>query len=116
MRGQQAGDERSLRTGIPAPACPSGLDERLAVVVAGVADDGVDVVGAALRGVLDQKRRALDAVVGRAAVGRRPVPGEVGVVDLRLVRGQAARGGGVGQDVDPGADQLQEDGPLVLLE
>src|SRR5207247_990112 len=49
------------------------------VVVRGIAIDGVDVIDAALLGcVFDHQRRSLDTEVSRAAVGRRPAPGEIG--------------------------------------
>src|SRR5437868_3774176 len=113
---QQAKGKRSTRTSVPVPACTSRFGPFLAVVIAGVANDRVNVMGASLRSVLDQKRWALDSVIGSAAIGRRPVPGKVGFVDFCLERGQSARGGIVGQDMDPGADQVQEGGTLIFLE
>src|SRR5438874_13690645 len=84
--GQQAEQERSTRTRIPAPTWTSGLGQLLAVVIARVANDGVNVMGAPLRRVLDQQRRTLDAVVGSAPLDRRPVPGKVGFIDFGLER------------------------------
>src|SRR5260370_23214166 len=85
MGGQQAEEERSTGTSTRVPTCTSGFGQLLAVVIAGVANDGVNVICAPLRGVLDQKRWALDSVVRSAPIGRRPVPGEVGFVDFCLV-------------------------------
>src|SRR5438876_7400198 len=101
---------------IPVPTGTSGFGQFLAVVIAGVANDRVNVIGAPLRSVLDQERWALDSVVGSAPLGRRPVPDKVGFVDFCLERGHSARGSVVRQDVDPGADQVQERGTLIFLE
>ena len=67
----------------------------------------MDVADAALRGIFDEHRWALDAVVHGAAVRRRTVPDEVRVVELLLDRGQAA--------VPFGTDRI-EDAPDAVLE
>ena len=46
---------------------------------------------AALRRELDHDGRASDAEVGRAALGGRAIPGEVGLVKVRLDLGSAGR-------------------------
>src|SRR5581483_5844094 len=58
----------------------SALRERLGVIVRRVADDRVNVARAALRGVFNQERRTLDAVIGGAAVGGRTIPAKICVV------------------------------------
>ena len=76
MGGQQAEEERSTRTSIHVPTCTSGFGPLLAVVITGVANDGVNVIGAPLGSVLDQERRALDTVVDSAAI--RPAAASLG--------------------------------------
>ena len=63
------------------------------VVVGRIAIDGVDVIDAALRRVLDDERRALHPEIRHAAVRRRPAPGEVGLragcARISAIRGSA---------------------------
>src|SRR6266851_1199839 len=65
MGGQQAEEERSTGTSTRVPTCTSGFGQLLAVVIAGVANDGVNVICARLRSVLDQKRWALGLLLAR---------------------------------------------------
>src|SRR5215213_1371068 len=65
------------------------------IVVGRIAIDAVDVVGSVaahlLRRVLNHDGWAGDAEVGRAALGGRAVPGQVGLVQCRLDLGRARR-------------------------
>ena len=56
----------------PTPSSLHRPNRSRPVVVLGVADDGVDVVGAALGGVLDHDGRALHPEVGGAYTGCNP--------------------------------------------
>ena len=68
------------------------LHETRAVVVGRIAIDRVDVIDAALRRVLDDQRRPLDAEVRGAAVGGRSAPGEIGLREIGAdLRHAAAR-------------------------
>src|SRR5438128_9729285 len=58
-------------------AAPLLPRELRTVIVGRIAINGVDVVDAALRRVLDHERRALDPEIRGAAIGRRAAPGEV---------------------------------------
>src|SRR5947209_6742899 len=92
------------------------LRQLLAIIVARIADDRVNMVGAALRGIFDHQSRPLDAVVDGAAVGGRAPPGEVGIGKLGLDLGHSGRGSLVGQEVNPGADQLEQQTALRIGE
>src|ERR1700677_139772 len=84
------------------------IEPFLTVIVAGIADDGVDMIGPSLRGVFDDERGAGDAVISGAAVGRRPAPGEVGVGQFRLEFRHPDGRGVFLYDVDPLADHIQQ--------
>src|SRR5215203_6853831 len=55
-----------------------------AIIVGGIAVYRVNMIDAALRRVLNDQRGSLDAEIRRAAVGGRPAPREIGVVQVRL--------------------------------
>src|SRR5205814_420272 len=88
----------------------------LAIVIARIANDRVDVVRASLWSVFNQERRPLNAVIHRAAIGSWSVPDEMGVVDFVLDCRQAAGGGIRREDVDPRSDQLHQGRSLSLVE
>src|SRR5688500_7989561 len=75
-------------------AAPSQLLRRelRTVVVGRIAVDGVDVVDAALRRVLDDQRRSLHAEIRRAAGRGWPAPGEIGLRQVAADFSQARCG------------------------
>src|SRR2546428_1433956 len=56
--------------------------ELRAIVIGRITIDGMDVIDAALRRVLDDQGGPLDPEVRGAAVDRRPAPGEVGLREV----------------------------------
>src|SRR5687768_10864827 len=83
-----------------------------AIVVRRISIDRVDVIDGLLRRVLDDQRRALDAEIRDAAVGRRTAPREVGLVQVRLDFRHARLGDAAGGDADPLTRDVPEHGLL----
>jgi hypothetical protein len=91
---------------------PIALTHQLdAIIVGRVAVHGVDVIGrraAYLLGcVLNHQSRPLDTPVGRAPIGGRAAPGEIGSGQIRLDLGHPFRRRRIVDDPDSGADQGQ---------
>src|SRR6185436_14890509 len=78
------------------------------VVVGRIAIDGVDVVDAVLRRVLDDERRPLDSEVRGAAVRRRAAPGEKRLGKVRPDLGQPRLRERVVHDAGPLAREIDQ--------
>src|SRR5262245_7872002 len=87
------------------------LREFRTVVVRRIAIDRMNVIDAALLwSVFDDESRALDAEVGRAAIGSRSAPGEVGIRRLRADFRHARLRKRVVHDTDPLSHQFPQHG------
>src|SRR5262245_8180668 len=87
--------------------------ELRAIVVGGIAVDGVDVIDAALlRRVFDHERRSLHAKVGGAAGRRRAAPGEVRLRKVRADLGHARLRERVVHETGPFAHDVEQHGLL----
>src|SRR5580698_5280706 len=79
----------------------SGLDQLLSIIILKIANYGVNVIGAALRSILDKDCGTLDAEISGASLGRRSTPREIGVAKLGFDLGHFHGRGIILCDVDP---------------